>query len=59
MNAYNKIPFVKKINPDLELYVTQKTIVGLFHILSEEEKEIRKNPQKRTNDILKKVFCNN
>ena len=23
----NKIPFVKKINPDLELYVTQKTIV--------------------------------
>ena len=59
MKAYNKIPFVKKINPDLELYVTQKTIVGLFHILSEEEKEIRKNPQKRTTDILKKVFGNN
>ena len=59
MTAYNKIPFIKKINPDLELYVTQKTIVGLFHILSEEEKEIRKNPQKRTADILKKVFGNN
>ena len=58
MKAYNKIPFVKKINPDLELYVTQKTIEGLFHILSEEEIEIRKNPQKRTSDILKKVFGN-
>ena len=58
MHAYNKIPFVKKINPDLELYVTQKTIKGLFHILSEEEIEIRKNPQKRTSDILKKVFGN-
>ena len=34
MSTYNKIPFVKKINPDLELYVTQKTIEGLFHILS-------------------------
>ena len=58
MSTYNKIPFVKKINPDLELYVTQKTIEGLFHILSEEEIEIRKNPQKRTSDILKKVFGN-
>ena len=59
MTAYNKIPFIKKINPDLELYVTQKTIEGLFHILSEEEKDIRKNPQKRTTEILKKVFGNN
>ena len=59
MTAYNKIPFIKKINPNLELYVTQKTIDGLFHILSEEEKDIRKNPQKRTTEILKKVFGNN
>ena len=56
MSIYNKIPFVKKINPDLELYVTEKTINGLFYILAEEEIEIRKNPQKRTTDILKKVF---
>ena len=58
MSIYNKIPFVKKINPDLELYVTEKTINGLFYILAEEEKEIRKNPQKRTTDLLKKVFGN-
>ena len=48
----------KKINPDLELYVTEKTINGLFYILAEEEIEIRKNPQKRTTDLLKKVFGN-
>ena len=58
MSIYNKIPFVKKINPDLELYVTEKTINGLFYILAEEEIEIRKNPQKRTTDLLKKVFGN-
>ena len=56
MKIYNKIPFVKKINPDLELYVTQKTIEGLFSVLAEEEIEIRKNPIKRTTDLLKKVF---
>jgi hypothetical protein len=40
------------------LYVTEKTINGLFYILAEEEIEIRKNPQKRTTDLLKKVFGN-
>lgn len=56
MKAYNKIPFVKKINPNLELYVTQKAIEGLFSVLAEEEIAIRENPVKRTTDILKKVF---
>ena len=56
MKIYNKIPFVKKIYPDLEFYVTQKTIEGLFSVLAKEEIEIRKNPIKRTTDLLKKVF---
>ena len=31
INKYNKIPFVKKINPDIEDYITTKTIeVYLF-----------------------------
>lgn len=56
MNAYNKIPFVKKMNPDLSQYVTEKAISGLFIMVAQEEKEIRKNPLARTTDILKKVF---
>ena len=55
VNKISKIK-LKKINPDLELYVTQKTIEGLFSVLAEEEIEIRKNPIKRTTDLLKKVF---
>ncbi len=56
MGAYNQVPFVKKMNPDLSQYVTEKAIDGLFTMVAQEEKEIRKNPLARTTDILKKVF---
>jgi len=57
INGYNKIPFTKnKLNPDLTSYVVGKTIDALFDQISKEETEIRKNPAKRTTDILKKVF---
>ena len=35
MSIYNKIPFVKKINPDLELYVTEKNQKNRSKIVSE------------------------
>lgn len=53
---YNKLPFVKHVNPDLEDYVTNKAIDGLFVQIAKEEKEIRKNPAARVTDLLKKVF---
>ncbi len=56
MRAYNKIPFIKKVNPDLEIYVTEKAIDGLFFMIEKEEKRIRENPKKRTTELLKKVF---
>jgi len=56
VTTYNKIPMVKKMNPDLAGYVTQKAIDGLFVKIAEEEKEIRKNPAARTSDLLRKVF---
>lgn len=56
MTAYNKIPFVEKVNPNLKEYVTNKAIDGLFVQIAKEEKEIRKNPLARTSDLLKKVF---
>ncbi|MCB9190335.1 MAG: DUF4197 domain-containing protein [Flavobacteriales bacterium] len=55
-NAYNSIPFVKKVNPDLEEYVTQRTVNGLFTLIAEEERKIRENPIARVSQILKKVF---
>ncbi|MDG2153801.1 MAG: DUF4197 family protein, partial [Crocinitomicaceae bacterium] len=54
--AYNKIPLVQKVNPDLVDYTTEKAINGLFIQIAKQELEIRKNPAARVSDLLKKVF---
>ena len=56
IKAYNKIPGVSKKNPNLEQYVTQKALEGLFKLIAQEETKIRKDPASRITDILKKVF---
>lgn len=56
IGAYNKIPMVKKMNPDLTDYVTKKAIEGLFKMIAQQEAKIRIDPLARTSDILKKVF---
>lgn len=55
-STYNKIPLVKKVNPDLEEYATNKAIDGLFIQIAKEESAIRKDPAARVTDLLKKVF---
>jgi hypothetical protein len=55
-STYNKIPLVEKVNPDLEEYVTEKAIQGLFIQVAKEELQIRENPAARVTDLLKKVF---
>jgi len=54
--TYNKVPFVKKVNPDLTSYATQKAIEGIFYYVAVEEKNIRKNPAAQATDLLKQVF---
>jgi hypothetical protein len=56
VKAYDKIPFTKKVNPDLDEYATEMAIQGLFIMIAIEEKNIRENPVARTSDLLKKVF---
>jgi len=58
VTKYNKIPLVQKQNPDLEEYVTQKSLDGLFNLIAGEELKIRKDPAARVNDLLKNVFGN-
>ncbi|MCW8806836.1 MAG: DUF4197 domain-containing protein, partial [Rhodanobacter sp.] len=41
---------------DLDNYVTDKTLDGLFTVIGEQEQSIRQNPAARTTDLLKKVF---
>jgi len=56
VKTYNTIPFTKPVNPDLEDYVTNKTIEGIFVLIANQEKEIRDNPKARTSALLQKVF---
>ena len=41
---------------DIDSYVTDKAMDGLFKMVAEEEKQIRQNPVARTTDLLQKVF---
>lgn len=43
--------------PDLDTYVAQKALDGLFLRVAEEEKAIRENPAARTTALMKKVFA--
>jgi hypothetical protein len=59
ITTYNNIPFTDDLNPDLEEYITQRALSGLFTLISQEEVKIRKNPAARVSEILKKVFGSN
>jgi Protein of unknown function (DUF4197) len=48
--------YVDQDSLDLDQYITNKAIDGLFIKIALEEKNIRKNPIARTSDILKEVF---
>jgi hypothetical protein len=57
ITKYNAIPLVKKVNPDLTDYTTNKAMEGVFKMISVEEKNIRTDLSSRTSDLLKKVFA--
>lgn len=59
INKYNSAMTLtggQKLNPDLDAYITQKAIEGLFYMVEKEENKIRKDPAARVTDILVKVF---
>jgi len=56
VDAYNHIPFHKKVDPDLPAYATQKSLDGVFYFVAVEEKSIRANPAGQADELLKKVF---
>ena len=56
VGRHESIPFVKKETFDPDHYVVTKALDGLFHVLGEEERKIRKDPTARVTDLLKEVF---
>jgi hypothetical protein len=56
-DAYNSLSFSEGPRlVDLDEYVTDRALSGLFTILAQEEQKIRKDPVARTTDLLKRVF---
>ncbi len=57
VGRYESIPFVGgAVSFDLDQYVVSKALDGLFLILGEQERKIRKDPAARVTDLLKQVF---
>jgi len=57
VTKYNSIPFVSKVNPKLENYITEKALEGLFDMVEKKELGIRQNISERTTDLLRRVFA--
>jgi len=55
-NSANILTGGSDVNTDLNAFVTERAIQGLFQLIEKEEKNIRKDPLARATDILKKVF---
>ena len=56
VGRFDAIPFAKSQAFDLDGYVVEKGLGGLFTVLGEQEKQIRTNPTARATDLLKEVF---
>lgn len=54
--TYNRFSS-QPVDTDINSYVTQKALDGIFHYVAAEEINIRQNPAERVTDILKKVFA--
>lgn len=56
IGRFQSIPFAKTQSLDIDDYVVGKALDGLFYMVGEEEKKIRKDPLARVSSILKDVF---
>ena len=57
ISKYNSVPLMKKVNPDLKDYTTNKALEGVFKMIAVEEKSIRTDLKSRTSPLLVKVFA--
>lgn len=54
---YNSLPLAQKFKaPEIEQYVTEKALDGLFKVAAQQEKAIRRDPAARATSLLKEVF---
>lgn len=56
MRTFTSLPFISAQSFDLDHYVTDRSLQGLFYMTAQEEKKIRTDPTARVTDLLKNVF---
>jgi len=56
VSSYNMLPIEKPAAVDLDDYITERTVNGIFSILEGEEQKIRQDPAARTTALLRQVF---
>jgi Protein of unknown function (DUF4197) len=52
-----QMPFMKSSSLDINTYVVNQALNGLFYMLGQQEKDIRQNPAARSTSLLKEVFA--
>jgi hypothetical protein len=57
ITKYNSIPLVRKVNPDLNDYVTNQALNAVFKMIAVEELNIRTSIAARTSPLLLSVFA--
>ncbi|MCU4173525.1 DUF4197 domain-containing protein [Carboxylicivirga sp. N1Y90] len=55
-STIGKFAGLEGVNTDLDHYLTEKALDGLFIKIAQEEQNIRQDPMARVNDILERVF---
>ncbi len=56
LTAYRRIPLAPEVDADLTEHVLEEGMEGLFFYIAKEEQAIRRNPLKRTSELLQRVF---
>ena len=56
--SWNRLPGVQPLEADLETFVTDQALDGLFFFIAAEEQRIRNDPVARTTELLREVFGN-
>ncbi|MDP9038450.1 MAG: DUF4197 domain-containing protein [Acidobacteriota bacterium] len=51
-----KLPFARQPSLDIDAYVLQKSVDGMFTMMGQEEQKIRTNPAAQVTPLLKTVF---
>lgn len=54
--SWNRLPGVKPLEADLEGFLTDRALDGLFFVIAAEEQRIRNDPVARTTELLREVF---